>query len=64
VIRWDQVLAFFDGGEPDLSLDLKQPMWPPLYLAGTGLAVLLLNVLPLLEESLRCARALARRTRT
>jgi hypothetical protein len=64
VIRWDQVLAFFDDGAPDLSLQWKNHPWPPLYLAGAALAVLLLDVLPLLEESLRCARARARRTRT
>ena len=63
VMRWDQVLAFFDGGEPDLSLRPKDAPWPIAYLVGAALAVLLLNVLPLLEESLRCARARARRTR-
>lgn len=61
MIRWDQVLAFFDGGEPDLSLQLKYTPWPATYLAGAALAVLLFNVLPMLEESLRCARARARR---
>jgi hypothetical protein len=61
VIRWDQVMAFFDGREPDLGIRLKQAPWPASYVAGAALAVLLLNVLPLLEESLRCARALARR---
>jgi hypothetical protein len=61
VIRWDQVLAFFDGREPDLGLRLKQAPWPPEYLAGAALAVLLLNVLPMAEESLRCARAGVRR---
>jgi len=57
VMRWDQVLAFFDGGEPDLALRLKQPSWPPAYLGAVALAVLLLNALPLAEESIRCARA-------
>jgi len=62
VLRWDQVLAFFDGREPDLGLRLKQPAWPPGYLVGAAVAVLLLNVLPIAEESLRCLRAQARRT--
>ena len=63
VMRWDQVLAFFDGGEPDLGLRPKDAPWPAAYLLGAGAAVLLLNVLPLLEETLRCASARARRTR-
>jgi hypothetical protein len=57
VMRWDQVLAFFDGGEPDLALRLKPSSWPPAYLRVAGLAVLLLNALPLADESVRCARA-------
>lgn len=64
VMRWDQVQAFFDGGEPDLSLRLKDSPWPATYLMGAGIAVLLLNALPLMEETLRCAHARARRTRT
>jgi hypothetical protein len=30
--------------------------WPPAYLAGAAVAVLLLNVLPMAEESWRCLR--------
>jgi len=31
--------------------------WPPAYLAGVAVAVVLLNVLPMAEESWRCLRA-------
>jgi hypothetical protein len=53
-MRWDPVAA------PDFSLRPKEDPWPPGYLLGAGLAILLLNVLPLAEESLRCARAARR----
>ena len=56
-MRWDEVLALFGTGVPDLSLRAKEDPWPPAYLAGTALAVLLLNVLPMAEEGLRCWRA-------
>lgn len=57
VMQWDQVLALFDAGTPDFGLQLKAEPWPPAYLAATGLAVLVLNVLPMVEETIRCARA-------
>ena len=56
-MQWDQVLALFDAGVPDFDLRAKQQPWPLPWLAGAGLAVLLLNVLPLAEETLRCLRA-------
>jgi hypothetical protein len=31
--------------------------WPPRYLAGVAVAVLVCNVLPMAEESWRCLRA-------
>lgn len=55
-MQWDQVLALFDRGVPDFALQTKAQPWPAAYLVGMGLAVLLLNVLPLAEEGLRCWR--------
>jgi len=43
------LLAVLAAGAP------PQP-WPPGYLAGAAVAVLLLNVLPMAEESWRCLR--------
>jgi hypothetical protein len=60
LMRWDQVLALFDAGTPDFGLAMKAPAWPPAYLAATGLAVLVLNVLPMVEETVRCVRARGR----
>ncbi|MEJ8835274.1 diguanylate cyclase [Ramlibacter sp. AN1133] len=40
-----------------LAVGEKPEPWPPAYLAGVGLAVLLLNVLPMAQESWRCLRA-------
>jgi hypothetical protein len=57
VMRWDQVLALFGAGAPDFDLLAKAQPWPPAYLAGMGLAVLVFNVLPMAEEGLRCWRA-------
>ena len=60
VMRWDEVLALFgQGGAPDFTLRPKDAPWPAGYLAGLGLAVLLLNVLPMAEEGVRCWRARA-----
>jgi len=56
VMDWNQVLALFDQATPDLSMRLKDQPWPPEYLLGAGLAALLLNVLPLAEETWRCLR--------
>jgi len=57
VTQWSQVLALFGAGDPDFGLAPKQEPWPFAWLAGAGVAVLLLNVLPLAEETLRCLRA-------
>ena len=59
VMAWDQVLALFAAGEPDFALATKAQPWPPAYLLSVGGAVLVLNVLPLAEEGLRCLRARA-----
>ena len=57
VLRWDQVAALAGAGAPDFSLRAKGEPWPAAYLASLALAVLLLNVLPLAEEGVRCWRA-------
>lgn len=57
VMQWDQVLALFDAGTPDFGLQEKAQPWPPAYLAAAGLAVLVFNVLPMVEETIRCLRA-------
>ena len=56
VMAWDQVLALFEGGAPDLALQPKAQPWPAGYLLAVAGAVLALNVLPLAEEGLRCLR--------
>lgn len=56
VIGREQVLALLDGGTPDFGLRLKAQAWPAAYLAGVAAAVLLLNVLPMAEETVRCVR--------
>lgn len=55
-LAWEQVLALFGTGEPDLSLRPKEQPWPRAYLLSALAASLALNVLPLAEESLRCWR--------
>ncbi|HEY0822946.1 MAG TPA: diguanylate cyclase [Ramlibacter sp.] len=57
VMAWDQALALFAAGEPDLALHAKAQPWPPAYLLSVAGAVLVLNVLPLAEEGVRCLRA-------
>ena len=57
VMQWDQVLALFGAGTPDFGLQAKSRPWPPAYLAALGLAVLVFNVLPMVEETIRCLRA-------
>jgi hypothetical protein len=57
VRQWDQVLALFDAGLPDFTLRAKEYPWPATYLAGMALAVLVLNVVPMAEEGVRCWRA-------
>jgi hypothetical protein len=56
VMQWDQVLALFDAGRPDFGLAFKDQPWPLPYLAAAGLAVLVSNVLPMVEETIRCLR--------
>ena len=56
VMQWDQVLALFDAGTPDFGLQPKAEPWPLPYLAAAGLAVLVFNVLPMVEETIRCLR--------
>ena len=51
------VMTLAGAGAADFGLRVKDPPWPPAYLAGMGAAVLLLNVLPLAEEGWRCLRA-------
>jgi hypothetical protein len=63
-MRWDQVMALLGEGRPDFSLRTRLAPWPEGYLVATGLAVLLLNLLPLAEETARCVRAGSLRPRT
>lgn len=56
VAGWQQLGALFGAGTPDFGLRLKAKPWPPAYLAGAAAAVLLLNVLPIAEETWRCLR--------
>ena len=56
VLAWDQVLALFDAGAPDFALRPKAHAWPLPYLLGVAAAVVLLNVLPMAEEAVRCWR--------
>lgn len=57
LMQWDQALALFGAGEPRFAFEPRRAPWPPAYLLGAALAVLVLNVLPLAEEGLRCLRA-------
>ena len=52
----EQLRALVAGGTPDFGLAFKAQPWPPAYLAGMAAAVLLLNVVPMTEETLRCLR--------
>jgi hypothetical protein len=63
-MRWDQVVALIDGGPLDLSLRSKLDPWPPEYLFALGLGVLVLNLMPLTEETVRCVRDRKLRLRT
>ncbi|GAB3765895.1 hypothetical protein GCM10028796_24140 [Ramlibacter monticola] len=56
MMNWDQVMALFAQDTPDLDMRLKDVPWPRDYLLGAGIAVLLLNVVPLVEETWRCLR--------
>jgi len=57
VMHWDQALALLGDGVPDFGLRWKPEPWPPAYLWSAFAAVLVLNVLPMAEETLRCARS-------
>ena len=57
VIGWDQGQALFDGGRADFALRATRTPWPPAYLLAVAGSVLLFNVLPMAEESVRCWRA-------
>jgi hypothetical protein len=63
-MRWDQVMALLDEGPPDFSLRSKLDPWPGDYLLAMAGAVVLLNLLPLAEETFRCLRARSLRLRT
>jgi hypothetical protein len=54
--QWDQARALFGGGPaaPDFSLRPKSEPLPPAFFAGGFAAAVLLNGLPLLEETWRC----------
>jgi hypothetical protein len=54
VMGWDRI---FDSAARDFALRATRAPWPPAYLASVAAAVLLLNVLPMAEETLRCWRA-------
>lgn len=56
VAGWEQGVAFGDAGTPDFGLRLKAEPWPPAWLAGAAAGVLLLNVIPMAEETVRCMR--------
>lgn len=57
------LLLAVEGGaaSADWALRWREQPWPPGYLAGMALAVVLLNVLPLAEECRRCLRSRTRR---
>jgi hypothetical protein len=58
-MQWEQALALVGMGPAaaDFSLRLKDQPLPPSYLVGALLAAVLLNGLPLLEETWRCLKA-------
>lgn len=58
VIAWDQVLALFDLGDPDFELRPKAQPWPDAYLGVALAAAVVFNVLPMVEETVRCWRRL------
>jgi hypothetical protein len=64
MVRWDQVEALIGGGPLDLSLRSKLDPWPPEYLFALGMGALVLNLMPLAEESVRCVRDRGLRLRT
>jgi hypothetical protein len=58
-MQWAQVRALFGEGAPDFALQPKAAPWPAGWLLATAGAVLLLNVLPMAEETVRCVRGRA-----
>lgn len=54
VIAWEHLVA--QASAPDLRLRWKEAPWPAGYLLATAAAVLLLNVLPMAQETWRCLR--------
>jgi hypothetical protein len=61
-MAWNEVFALFGDGSPSLDLRPKDEPWPVAWLLSSGAAVLLLNVLPMAEETLRCLRARRQRS--
>ena len=57
VLAWDQVVAMIGGGVAEFALRVKEHPWPVPYLLGVAAAVLVLNVIPMAEEGVRCWRA-------
>jgi hypothetical protein len=57
-LHWDQFLALLGAGtQPaDFSVQRKSPALPPAYIAGTLVALVLLEMLPFAEEMARCLR--------
>ena len=56
-MHWDQAMSLLNESMPDFDLRPKEEPWPARYLLALGGAALLLNILPLAEESWRCVRA-------
>jgi hypothetical protein len=63
VMEWDQVLALFDQATPDMELRLKEKPWSGTWLRTAIAAAVVLNVLPLAEESWRCLQERDERAR-
>lgn len=55
-MQWDQVLSLLDESRPDFVLRPKDQPWPSAYLWSAFAAALVLNVLPMAEESWRCLK--------
>ena len=58
-VHWGQFCALFGIGDESaqFALTRRVPAISPAYLVGLGCAIVLLDVLPYLEELLRCLRA-------
>jgi hypothetical protein len=57
IAGWEQLRALFGAAPADFALRPKDEPWPAGYLLAAAAGVLLLNVLPMAEEGLRCLRA-------